>query len=207
MSIRELFISCYKVLPLVYDNSLSYYEVLCKVVDKINSLIKSNNAIVEHLGVDLVTESFDNEQDVKAFMVKGNIGKSFVYKGNNTNVLQKNKTYKVISNTLKTGDIISNERVSITANASGMTKEEVLVSINHNGTNSSLSSSHDGSAYGYLQGTGEYFSNIYDVPSETINANISGCVVKSSDDTNRVLAFYLDRRVYADKNTVTLVEL
>ena len=30
---------CYKVLPLVYDDSLSYYEVLCKVVDYINSLI------------------------------------------------------------------------------------------------------------------------------------------------------------------------
>lgn len=31
---------CQKVLPLVYDNSLSYYEVLCKVVDYINKLIE-----------------------------------------------------------------------------------------------------------------------------------------------------------------------
>lgn len=30
---------CYKVLPLVYDDSLSYYEVLCKVVDYINNII------------------------------------------------------------------------------------------------------------------------------------------------------------------------
>lgn len=30
---------CYKVLPLVYDDSLSYYEVLCKVVNYINNLI------------------------------------------------------------------------------------------------------------------------------------------------------------------------
>lgn len=30
---------CQKVLPLVYDNSLSYYELLCKVVDYINNLI------------------------------------------------------------------------------------------------------------------------------------------------------------------------
>lgn len=30
---------CNKVLPLVYDDSLSYYEVLCKVVDYINKLI------------------------------------------------------------------------------------------------------------------------------------------------------------------------
>lgn len=30
---------CYKVLPLVYDDSLSYYEVLCKVVTYINNMI------------------------------------------------------------------------------------------------------------------------------------------------------------------------
>ena len=30
---------CQKVLPLVYDDSLSYYEILCKVVDYINKLI------------------------------------------------------------------------------------------------------------------------------------------------------------------------
>ena len=32
---------CFKVLPLVYDDSLSYYEVLCKVVDKLNEMIDS----------------------------------------------------------------------------------------------------------------------------------------------------------------------
>lgn len=29
---------CQKVLPLVYDDSLSYYEVLCKLTNKINEL-------------------------------------------------------------------------------------------------------------------------------------------------------------------------
>lgn len=33
---------CYKVLPLVYDDSLSYYEVLCKVVEYINQLIEQD---------------------------------------------------------------------------------------------------------------------------------------------------------------------
>ena len=31
---------CQKVLPLVYDDSLSYYEVLCKTVTYINNIIK-----------------------------------------------------------------------------------------------------------------------------------------------------------------------
>ena len=31
---------CQKVLPLVYEDSLSYYEILCKVVDYINNMIE-----------------------------------------------------------------------------------------------------------------------------------------------------------------------
>lgn len=33
---------CQKVLPLVYEKSLSYYEILCKVVDYINKLIEQD---------------------------------------------------------------------------------------------------------------------------------------------------------------------
>lgn len=40
---------CYKVLPLVYDESLSYYEVLCKVVKYINDLIDNDKIMVDEL--------------------------------------------------------------------------------------------------------------------------------------------------------------
>ena len=40
---------CYKVLPLVYDDSLSYYEVLCKVVDYINQLIEQDKIFGEEI--------------------------------------------------------------------------------------------------------------------------------------------------------------
>ena len=30
---------CFKVMPLVYDESLSYYEVLCKLTEKLNDVI------------------------------------------------------------------------------------------------------------------------------------------------------------------------
>ena len=36
---------CQSVLPLVYDDSLSYYEVLCKVVEYINKLIDTDREI------------------------------------------------------------------------------------------------------------------------------------------------------------------
>ena len=38
---------CQKVLPLVYDESLSYYEVLCKVVDYLNHMLDDVNNIVQ----------------------------------------------------------------------------------------------------------------------------------------------------------------
>ena len=38
-----------KVLPLVYDDSLSYYEVLNKVVLKLNALIENNNNLPDYI--------------------------------------------------------------------------------------------------------------------------------------------------------------
>lgn len=38
---------CQKILPLVYDESLSYYELLCKVVDYLNSVISNCNELIE----------------------------------------------------------------------------------------------------------------------------------------------------------------
>ena len=40
---------CYKVLPLVYDDSLSYYEVLCKAVDYINNLIDQDKIFADEI--------------------------------------------------------------------------------------------------------------------------------------------------------------
>lgn len=60
---------CQSVLPLVYDESLSYYEVLCKVVDYINKLIESDREIIENANeleaelreVQKWIDEFDNE--------------------------------------------------------------------------------------------------------------------------------------------------
>lgn len=46
MIIRPFRFWCHKILPLVYDNSLSYYELLCKVVAYLNKVIESNNNLV-----------------------------------------------------------------------------------------------------------------------------------------------------------------
>lgn len=40
---------CQKVLPLVYDDSLSYYEILCKIVKYINNLIENQKELSNEL--------------------------------------------------------------------------------------------------------------------------------------------------------------
>lgn len=52
----------HKVLPAVYDESLSYYELLCKVIDKLNETIDLSNGTAEGLKElqDYVANYFDN---------------------------------------------------------------------------------------------------------------------------------------------------
>ncbi len=47
---------CQKVLPLVYDDSLSYYEVLCKVAQKLNETVEFVNNALNQPIEDLVLE-------------------------------------------------------------------------------------------------------------------------------------------------------
>ena len=56
---------CQKVLPLVYDESLSYYEVLCKVVTYINKLIDDGKIVEDALveirhDLDVIQDLIDN---------------------------------------------------------------------------------------------------------------------------------------------------
>lgn len=56
--LNQLKFWCQKVLPLVYDDSLSYYELLCKVVDYLNQLIENYNplnSILAQYGADIKT--------------------------------------------------------------------------------------------------------------------------------------------------------
>ena len=49
---------CQKVLPLVYDDSLSYYELVCKCVEKINEMIPIVNITDEKITTE-VTNIFN----------------------------------------------------------------------------------------------------------------------------------------------------
>ena len=52
VSVRPFHFWSQKVIPLVYDESLSYYEVLGKVVQKLNELIEYN----ENFTIEMIRE-------------------------------------------------------------------------------------------------------------------------------------------------------
>ena len=56
---------CYKVLPLVYDDSLSYYEVLNKVVKRLNEMVEEDTDFADDINklredLDVVQKWIDN---------------------------------------------------------------------------------------------------------------------------------------------------
>lgn len=64
-NLKHFYFWCQKVLPLVYDDSLSYYEVLCKCVQYINSIIGDSNSIISNINelkkeVQIVQNWIDN---------------------------------------------------------------------------------------------------------------------------------------------------
>lgn len=52
-SLKPLRYWCHKILPLVYDDSLSYYELLCRVVAKLNETIEFTNAYYDNFGIQI----------------------------------------------------------------------------------------------------------------------------------------------------------
>ena len=68
---------CFHVLPLVYDQSLSYYEVLCKVTSKLNEVIEYVVNNLEMYLQEIVNEAFvdvvyNSETETITFTIENN---------------------------------------------------------------------------------------------------------------------------------------
>ena len=59
--VKEFHFWCQKVIPLVFDDSLSYYEVLCKLTHFMNEFAESLNQTIA--GLEQLQLYFDNLQE------------------------------------------------------------------------------------------------------------------------------------------------
>lgn len=100
---------CQKVLPAVYDESLSYYELLCKITAKINEII--NMDITQNEAIDALNNYFNNldvqtEIDNKLDRMKtaGDLGAAIAQFLNTINIYgYLTKSDLIASTTLKAG--------------------------------------------------------------------------------------------------------
>lgn len=78
-NIRKLNEWCYHILPAVYDDSISYYEFLCKVVEKLNELI--DNSEVQNEKIIELRNEFealkDNIEEELPEIVEGVVGNNY----------------------------------------------------------------------------------------------------------------------------------
>ena len=79
--VKPLRMWCYKILPLVYEESLSYYETLCKVVKKLNEIIEDVNQIP--LYIDEVIDEKLSEEEIKRILREYVIGIEGTISSNN----------------------------------------------------------------------------------------------------------------------------
>lgn len=57
----KVFIPCSaKILPLIYDDSLSYYEQLCKLTNKMNELVEFINGNLSEIIQNYIDKKFDD---------------------------------------------------------------------------------------------------------------------------------------------------
>lgn len=85
--IRKFRFWCQKVLPLVYDDSLSYYEILCKVVQYLNKVIEDVNSIPDYIDA-VIDEKLTDEhlqELIEEFVLNIESAISSNNEGNNTN--------------------------------------------------------------------------------------------------------------------------
>ena len=64
LAVNHLWFWCHKVIPLVYDDSLSYYELLCKVVQKVNEIISNMSELDEYIKEE-ISHAFEDTDAVR----------------------------------------------------------------------------------------------------------------------------------------------
>lgn len=131
--IKPLFgVWCQKILPLVYDESLSYYEVLCRVQQKLNEVIESQNNLQDEFyqlktWIDTQLESYTKDY-LNEMLNKGELSEIIndLYNKFETDLNSLETNLQSQINTLNNDKLNKNQNESITL---GMLTQEVKESM------------------------------------------------------------------------------
>ena len=123
-NVTEMKYWCYKVLPLVYDDSLSYYEVLCKATEKLNEVIENNNNIPEYIK-EVVAEGgfFDQIQEQIAELNDGTSATATADRFTGELIWLNGNLYRITRNMLA-GDQYVTSSEGVTGNIEKLTFEQ-----------------------------------------------------------------------------------
>lgn len=119
---------CQKILPLVYDDSLSYYECLCKMKDTLNLVIEDINGLPEYIA-ELLDESELGQildtllNEMRTQIAAANEGESETATGNRMVgdlVWLDGKLYRV------TNKMVAGDRYVVNSNVEKVTIEKVI---------------------------------------------------------------------------------
>lgn len=80
--LRDLKCCVPKILPLVYDESLSYYEVICKLVNKVNEVADSVNAVNLLTFADPINWDITSQYAEHTIVVDGKTGNAYLSRQN-----------------------------------------------------------------------------------------------------------------------------
>lgn len=80
--LRDLKCCVPKILPLVYDESLSYYEVICKLVNKVNEVANSVNAINLLTFADPIDWDITNQYTEHTVVIDSKTGTAYLSRQN-----------------------------------------------------------------------------------------------------------------------------
>lgn len=123
-TVRPLHYWTYKILPLVYDDSLSYYEVLAKATKKLNEVIANNNNMP-----DLIKEAIagggylDNLQEQIAELNDGSSATATADRTTGQLIWLNGDLYRITRNMLA-GDQYIQSSTGVTGNIEKLTFEE-----------------------------------------------------------------------------------
>lgn len=117
---------CQKILPLVYDESLSYYEVLCKVQSKLNEVINSQNNLQNEFyqlkeWIDTQLETYTKEQ-LQEWLDDGTLENMILQLGHITRVYDTTEELKNAKNLVENMYIQTLGYYSINDGGSGLFK-------------------------------------------------------------------------------------